>query len=264
MSVLSALADGCQRVLRAPALLAGLWLAYIFVPAPVGITFRDSHLALLEASAIDPVPALLSVLRHREMWTHAVLLTFLLGGMIDRLARNRAVATFGFFGAAGMFFFRFARLTLLAAPLYALLLLWVYPALPSREPGSYATLAVIVLALNVLFDFARVRMVVEDRRSAIGALVAAARFIRRNAAAALLLTLLNAALACATWWLAATFEIGVTAAIYPYLLARALLRLIFIGSSVALFQGRLAHAGYVARPVARWPESPSADAVLPR
>lgn len=264
MSVLSALADGCQRVLRAPALVAGLWLAYIFVPAPVGIDFSDSHLGLIEASAIDPVPALLGVLRDRETWTHAVLVTFLLGGTMDRLARNRAVATFGFFGASGTFFFRFARLTLLAAPLYALLFLWLYPKLPSGAAVSYLTLGALVVALNVMFDFARVRMVVEDRRSALGALVSAARFIRRHAGAVVALTLMNAALACATWWLAATFQIGVTAAVYPYFLARALLRLIFIGSSVALFQGRLAHAGYVARPVATWPESPAADAVLPR
>ena len=264
MSVLSALADGCQRVLRAPVLVAGLWLTYIFVPVPVGLDFSDSHMGLIEASAIDPVPALVSVLRGREMFTHAVVTTFLLGGLMDRLARNRATATFGFFGASGMYFFRFARLAIIAIPLYWVAFTMIYPLLPAGDFVSYAALAALVAALNVLFDFARVRMVVEDRRSAIGALVAASRFVRRNAAAALLVALVNAALAGGTWWLAATFDIGVTTAVYAYLLARALLRLVFIASAVALFQGRLAHAGYVARPIATWPESPAANAILPR
>jgi hypothetical protein len=264
MSVLSALADGCQRVLRAPVLVVGLWLTLVVVPPPVGIDFSDSHLGLIEASAIDPVPALLTVLRDRGAWTYAVLATFLLGGFMDRLARNRATATFGFFGASGVYFFRFVRLGIVALPLYAVLLLWIYPQFPPRALVSYAALGLLVIVLNVLFDFARVRLVVEDRRSAIGALVASMRFVRRHAAAVLTLTIVNAALACGTWWLAATFSIGITAAVYVYFLARALLRLIFIASSVALFQRRLAHAGYVARPVATWPESPAADAILPQ
>lgn len=264
MSVLASLADGCQRVLRAPAVLVGLWLTYVFVPAPVGAAVGDLFMALIDASAIDPMPALLSVVGGRAMLTHAVLMTFLLGGMIDRLARDRATATYGFFGAAGMFFFRFVRLSLIALPLYAGVLLWIYPSLPTGQQGSHVIVAALIIVLHVLFDFARVRMVVEDRRSAVGALVSATRFVRRNAGATLALALVNGAVAAATWWLAATFAIGATAAIYPYLLARALLRLIFIGSCTSLFQRRLAHAGYTARPLPRWPDSPAADAVLPR
>ena len=264
MSLLTALADGCQRVLRGPAVIAGLWLVYVLVPAPVGIDFSDSHLGLIEASSIDPVPALLSVIRSREALTYAVLITFLLGGVLDRLARNRATGAFGFFGAAGMHFFRFLRITLIAIPLYALVFLWIYPALPADVPASYVVLAAQVLALNAIFDFARVRMVVEDRRSAIGAVVASLRFVRRNMGGVFGIIVINAGIACATWWLAAAFDIGTTLAVYAYLLARALLRLIFMASAIALFQSRLAHAGYVARPIATWPESPAADAVLPR
>jgi hypothetical protein len=36
---------------------------------------------------------------------------------------------------------------------------------------------------------------------------------------------------------------------------------VFWASETALFQSRLAHAGYVARPPAAWPESPVADAI---
>jgi hypothetical protein len=261
MSVLSALADGCRRALNAPALLFGWWLIAVVLPAPVGVDFSDSHLALIEASGIDPTPALLSVLGGRDMLLHAAAATFLLGGIMDRLARNRATATFGFFGAAGMYFFRFIRLAVVAVPVYMVVVLWIYPALPRGETVSYVVLAVLIVLSHTLFDFARVRMVVEDRRSAIGAIAAAFRFIRRNLGAAVGVSVINAAVACGTWWLAASFDIGPTAAVYAYLLARALLRLIFIASAVALFQGRLAHAGYMARPVATWPESAAAAQV---
>jgi hypothetical protein len=87
--------------------------------------------------------------------------------------------------------------------------------------------------------------------------------VRRNPLATVALAVLNGGFAIATWWLAASFTVGTTAAIYTYWLARALLRLVFIASGIALFQGRLAHAGYTARPIATWPDSPAADAVLP-
>lgn len=259
MSVLSAYADGCRRVLAAPVLVLGLWLAYALVPSTVGVTDRmDVYVALIDASALDPVPALVSLI-----WVpaHAALMTFLLGGFMDRLARNRATGTFGFFGACGMYAFRFLRLGLIAVPIYAALLLWLSPRFPTE--GRAIVLGLLVFLVHLLFDYAKVRMVVEDRRSAIGALSAGIRFIRRHPGAALMLAALNASLAAATWWLAVTFTIGLSAAVYAYLLARALLRLIFAASAIALFQSRLAHAGYTARAPATWPESPAAEAVRP-
>jgi hypothetical protein len=264
MSVISALADGCQRVLNAPALIVGLWAVFVLVPNPVAIARIDSYVALIDASAMDAAPALVSLLwGNQAVLSHAALLTFLLGGAMDRLARNRATATFGFFGACGLFVFRFVRLGLIAVPIYMGLLLWLSPRLPRDHAASVLVLGVLVILVHVLFDYARVRMVVEDRRSAIGALGASIRFIRRNPGAAITLALLNGSIAAGTWWLAATFAIGLSAALYAYLLARALLKLIFAASHIALFQGRLAHAGYVARAQATWPESPAAEAVRP-
>jgi hypothetical protein len=46
-----------------------------------------------------------------------------------------------------------------------------------------------------------------------------------------------------------------------YIVLRVIVRLQFAASQIALFQGKLAHAGYVARPIPRWPDSPSAEAV---
>ena len=265
MSVVSALADGCQRVLGAPVLVLGLWAAYVLVPSPVALARVDVYVSLIDAGALDAGPALVGLLWHSPAaLAYAALTTFLLGGSMDRLARNRATATFGFFGACGMFAFRFLRLGLLAAPIYMALLLWLFPMFASNRRATSIVAALVIFMAHVFFDYARVRMVVEDRRSAIGALAASVRFVRRNLGAALTLAAVNASLAAATWWLAATFSIGLSAALYAYLLARALLRLIFAASLIALFQGRLAHAGYTARPLARWPDSPTAEAISPR
>ena len=46
-----------------------------------------------------------------------------------------------------------------------------------------------------------------------------------------------------------------------YIVLRVLVRLRFAASQTSLFQSRLAHAGYVARPVPRWPDSPAAEAL---
>jgi len=56
----------------------------------------------------------------------------------------------------------------------------------------------------------------------------------------------------ATLWLG--FAIG-----QLYIVARLAVKLAFWSSETALFQSRLAHAGYVARPAEVWPESPAAD-----
>jgi hypothetical protein len=264
MPVVSAVADGCRRVLRAPLLIGGLWLIGLLVPTGVDLTLADIHAAVIDATAIDPMPSLITVIPSSHMWAHAALLTFLLGGVMDRLARDRATASFGFFGACGMFFFRFLRLAVLSVPLYYALLRWVYPRLPADEQMNSVIVLVLLSAVQLVFDYAKVRMVVEDRRGVFGAVAASLRFVRRNALAVLALSAINAGLAALTWWLGATSGIGTTAAIYAYWLARVLLRLVFIASAIALFQSRLAHAGYTARPVAAWPDSPGAEAVLPR
>lgn len=43
----------------------------------------------------------------------------------------------------------------------------------------------LVLFANLVFDYAKVRAVIEDRRSAIGALAAGWRFIKRNPGSAI-------------------------------------------------------------------------------
>ena len=44
----------------------------------------------------------------------------------------------------------------------------------------YALFGAALLIVNLVFDYARIRLVVEDRRSALGALLASLRFVRRH------------------------------------------------------------------------------------
>ena len=128
----------------------------------------------------------------------------------------------------------------------------------------------VVAAVMMVFDFAKVRAVVEDRRSMLGALLAAVRFVRRNAAAATSVFLLNGLLfgiALAAYALVAPGATGgssVTLALtlaQAYVLARLFVKLSFYASAVTLFQDRLAHAQYAATPRAVWPESPAIETI---
>jgi hypothetical protein len=122
------------------------------------------------------------------------------------------VGTAAFFAACGVFFWRFLRLGVLAALAYAFLFLvvhgWLFddlfPAV-TRDLASertafawrlllYAMFLVLLGGVIVVFDYARVRAVVEDRRSMVGALGAGARFVRRHLGSAAALFALNIAL----------------------------------------------------------------------
>ncbi|MEI4927082.1 hypothetical protein Q8G50_31700, partial [Klebsiella pneumoniae] len=59
--------------------------------------------------------------------------------------------------------------------------------------GLYVVFGLLLGLCSLVFDYAKVRAVVEDRRSALGAIGAAARFIQRNCAAAVTLYLVDVA-----------------------------------------------------------------------
>ena len=221
--------------------------------------------------------------------TYIALWLFVAGGIIDRYARNRATGVQGFFAASGVFFFRFLRLAIVMFTVYSLLFGYVHPwlfdGLYSRlirsvnvertaffiRAGFYLLFGLALGGCNLVFDYAKVRAVIEDRRSALGALASGIRFVRRNSGAAITLYLLDMALFAATLAAYAAVApgaggIGLTmwvgfAIAQLYVLARLCVKLIFWASEAALFQGRLAHAGYVAAPQPVWPDSPSAEAV---
>lgn len=216
---------------------------------------------------------------------------FLVGGVIDRLARNRRVRTAAFFSASGIFFFRFLRLGIVALAAYAFLFGvvhdWLFDGLYPWATHNlaaertaffvrvalYLVFAILLASVSLLFDYAKIRAVVEDRRSMIGALMAAFRFVTRQPAETVSLYLLNAG---AFVLLVAVYALVAPGAGRPgwslwigffvtqlYLLMRIWLKLVFYASQTSLFQSMLAHAGYTAAPVPAWPDSPAAEAIGP-
>jgi hypothetical protein len=214
---------------------------------------------------------------------------FLSGGIIDRLARGRRLGSRGFFGACGVFFFRFLRLGIVIGAVYWVLTGWVHHAIFDRlypwithettsERTAFAwrlALYVIwlapVLLVNIIADYAKVRAVVEDRRSMVGALAAGARFVARHPGAVVSLYVTNTlvlAVAFSLYLLLAPGARGgdwrlleVMAIGQAWILARIATKLAFMATATALFQNLLAHAEYAAPPLPVWPESPAAEAI---
>ena len=252
-----------------------------FVPAILGFAAILQNLSGVADASGPPSPVVWVVVAQ------LLLSTFLLGGLLDRLARDRAIGAGAFFAACGVYVFRFLRLSVMALAVYAFLFIivhgWLFDRLYPRliteltvertaffyRLGLYAVFGALVLFTNLVFDYAKVRAVVEDRRSMIGALSAGFRFVRRNPGATVGLYGVNSlafvAVLFAYYFVAPgaaadalAFAIG-----QVFIVFRVIVRLQFAASQTALFQGRLANAGYVARPVAKWPDSPAAEAIGP-
>ena len=253
-----------------------------FVPAIIGFAAVMKNVSgVADASSMPLVIAVVVV-------SYMLLSLFLAGGILDRLARDHELGAGAFFSACGVYFVRFIRLGIMMAvvywalfgPYHAWLFDELYPALTADltvertaffiRVALYAAFALPLFAFNILFDYAKIRAVVEDRRSMIGAVAASWRFIRRQPIAVLALYTINAfifLLVILLYYLIApgasadtlAFAIG-----QLYIVLRVIVRLLFAATQTALFQGRLAHAGYVARPVPKWPDSPTAEAIGPR
>jgi hypothetical protein len=220
---------------------------------------------------------------------YVALWIFLAGGILDRFARDQPVRVHAFFSACGVYLPRFVRLAVVQWVFYAVVFTRIHPWLFDRlfvtlthdlsvertafliRVALYLVLGLILAACSLLFDYARVRAVVEDRRSAFSAISAAARFIGRNAGAAVTLYLLNVLLFVTVLALYAAVAPGAGTTGTPmwigfaigqlYIVGRLWVKLTFWASETALFQERFAHAGYVARPQPAWPDSPAADAI---
>ena len=281
------------RSLMADAALRGAnfewWQEFAAQATGIGTTFVPSIIGvgavLLNLSdLLDNAPLLTTIAGVTGAWL--VVWSFLSGGIIDRLARNRATRARGFFAACGAHCPAIARLGIIALIGYGLIFGWLHPLLfdvtyprvthdISSERTAfairsalYAVLLVALVAVNVIIDYARIRIVVEDRRSAIGAVLAGARFVRRNVAAASALYLMNAVLFLGV---VAVYALAAPRASMPawlalaigeaYIVVRHFLKLVFYASETSLFQASLAHASYTAGPPVEWPESPAAETI---
>jgi len=332
-TMLAAFSDGWGRVLRAPAILLGVWFLTLLIAVPAGRMIEtgiaDSLGHSLDAeqmaagangewwerfgqaaSGIDATftPAVIGFsavvdnlsrfLDNGELPSPVagfvaaslVVWLFLVGGILDRYARRRPLRAQAFFGACGTFFFRFLRLAGIAAigyyALFGLLHGWLfdrfYPwatrdltverSAFALRAALYAVFLGLTAFWNMVMDYAKIRAVVEDRRSMLGAFLAAWRFVVRHPARTGGLYLVNAAAflfvlglyllvappaAGSGWIVLAGFAVG-----QAYLIVRLAAKLAFYASQTALFQRSLAHAAYTAAPEPLWPDSPAAEAII--
>jgi hypothetical protein len=268
------------------------WQEFSAQASGLGTTFVPSIIgfgAILEnlGGLADNLPMASTIAGVTAAWM--IVWSFLSGGVLDRLARGRPTRSAGFFAACGTHFWRFARLGIIALGAYSVLFASIHPWVFSTierltrdvtvertafliNLGGYALFGLLLALASLVFDYARIRIVVEDRRSALGALTAAIRFVRRHAGATTGLYLLNAVAWALVVILYATLAPGAPRSGLPawlvlglgqvYIIGRHYLKLVFYGSQTAFFQGALAHAAYTAAPPVVWPESPAAEAIL--
>lgn len=301
-TVLGAFLEGARRISIAPVLLAGIGVttAVLALPhslSPFGPLTDTWHVRTLLERAMSEfhlgwalafgqrtppaAPALAG--SALTLW---VLWTFLSGGILDRIARARPIRTPAFFAACGEYFLRFLRLAVIVGPVYWWLFAWLHPYLLTTLMQQWlmgvterkevvavqVTLHLMFLAavslVNLVVDFARVRAVVEDRRSMLGAIAAALRFIRRRpirVAGVYLLGALPTLAVLRLWYGASAMpDAGATlvaAILVAYVFLRVWATLVWMASAVVFFQGELAHATYTAAPLPVWPDSPAAEAL---
>jgi hypothetical protein len=258
-----------------------------FGPNVIGFAAPLSNLSALAEGEFPSqyAPIVVAVLGWMLLWT------FLAGGIIDRYARNRPTRAAGFFGACGDWFGRMLRIECVAVFAYLILFAWIHPLLFDRLYGwltrdlgvertaflwrlaLYTLFALLAGGIHIIVDVARVRAVVEDRRSIIGAYIAGWRFIRQRALAIVALYA-SIALALVVWlaiyalvapgahvtggWIWAALALS-----QLYILGRLWLKLQTQASLVALYQADFGRRFFAESPAATtvvWPESPPAEA----
>src|SRR4029453_9717818 len=177
------------------------WQEFTSQATGLGTTFSPTLIGF--AATLDNISNLLDGQREIAPIAGALALyllawTFLVGGIIDRYARQRPIRAAGFFAASGVHVFRLLRLAIVSGLVYWWLFAYVHPWLflewfadrtrtmsVERDVffwrvALYVLFGALLVVVNVIFDYAKIRIVVEDRRSALGALSAAIRFVWRQ------------------------------------------------------------------------------------
>jgi hypothetical protein len=259
-------------------------LGTTFTPAIVGFAATLDNISSVVDGQTEIVPIASALALYLAGWT------FVAGGILDRYARQRRTRAYGFFAASGGYFFRFLRLAIMAGVFYWWMFAIVHYLLfdkwyadltrnisVEREAFAirvvmYSVFGAMLLFGNMVFDYTKIRTVVEDRRSVFGALNATLRFVVRRPRQTFGLYALNGAVfigLVALWALIAPGAGSAGASMWAgfavgqlYLLARLLLKLQFLASQTALFQANLAHAAYTAAPEPVWPDSPAAETIV--
>ncbi len=194
---------------------------------------------------------------------YALLWAFLLGGALEHFARFERFGVAGFTAAGGQYFFRFLRLLVISGGLYYLiyrLFRFLLLTIEDRTRDvvvektvlfwvllAASACAFLLVLVRVVFDYAKILVVVESRRSVLGALRDAVRFVlsRPVATFGIYLGLALAGLLLLAAYAAVAPGAGqstVAAIVFAflvgqaYLIAKMYLRLSLLAAQMALYQ----------------------------
>ena len=262
MSITPAFRDGLRRVLSSPTLM--FLLAVVSFMVGTAVVARFSYKPYSSWSEILVVYSII-----RAWWT---------GGILHRYAQNRPMRAGAFQRACGTFFFRLLRLHLLSAlilgsSLYVAEWMMFHQINLGVMLGFGSLFGLGYIFCDVVLDYAKVRTVVEDRRSMVFAIAAGFRFVVRRPGAVVRLYLLNATIGFIGF---GSFALGYYYPVpvgLPWLLVLLLLvalgfvvvlgwvPLLFLSTQTAFFQDELAFPGYTAGASVSPPDSPITEVV---
>ena len=261
MSITPAFREGLQRVLSSPTLMVLLAVVSFMAwttGAVLGFNGQYSFWsALLVAYSII-----------RAWWT---------GGILHRYAQNRPMRDGAFHRACGTFFFRLLRLHLLSAlilggSLYVAELMMFNQINLGVMLGFGSLFGLGYIFCDVVLDYAKIRTVVEDRRSMVFAITAGFRFVVRRPGSVVRLYLLNATIGFIGFGSFVLVNYSLVPVGLHWLLVLLIVALgmvvvagwvplLFLSTQTAFFQDELAYPGYTAGSGVSPPDLPVTEVV---
>ena len=205
IDIIRVFVDGCRRLMAVWLLVVALIALCLTTSSPaiddlntlLSRNFvRQKFIATVQT---DPV-SLGHILPYVRTWPFYLAgWIFLLGGVLDSLVHRRLSQIGVFVRSCTRYCFRFVRLLLIEVCVKGLLLLFAIALAGPRLDGSISAMRPFFLCLSVLlmgmttvvFTYAAIRTITEDRLSVIGATIAAARFVNRRIDSVAILSLLN-------------------------------------------------------------------------
>ena len=261
MSITPAFREGLQRVLSSPTLMVLLAVVSFMAwttGAVLGFNAKYSFWSVL----------LVAYSIIRAWWT---------GGILHRYAQNRPMRDGAFHRACGTFFFRLLRLHLLSAlilggSLYVAELMMFNQINLGVMLGFGSLFGLGYIFCDVVLDYAKIRTVVEDRRSMVFAITAGFRFVVRRPGEVVRLYLLDATIGFIGFGSFVLVNYSLVPVGLHWLLVLLIVALgmvvvagwvplLFLSTQTAFFQDELAFPGYTAGASVGPPDSPITEVV---
>ena len=203
--VLGVFVDGCRRLLSVWLLVLALIALCLATTTPaiddLNTLLSRNFVRQYAIPSFQSAPFSISRIAP-YFWTWPFYLagwSFLLGGILQALMDRRTFWKFLALTFCARYFWRLVRLLFMEVFVTGFLLFSALSLATVLLSGSilarlpvYLFLTVILMGgANIMFMYAVIRTVTEDRRSMIGSIVAAVRFVKRRIGSVVLLSLFN-------------------------------------------------------------------------